>query len=60
MNAEKRVRPVNKAAAINKTLCRVARKVHPLVQNDRQTIEIESGDPGTSFGLRAIRPAAFR
>lgn len=60
MNADKRVKPMNEAAAINKTLHRVARKVHPLIQNYRQAIETESGDPGTFSGLRAIRPAAFR
>lgn len=60
MDTEKEVKPMNEAAAINETLHRVARKVHPLAQDNRQAIQNESGDPGDSTSLRAIRPAAFR
>lgn len=60
MDTEKEVKPMNEATAINETLHRVARKVHPLAQDDRQAIQTDIRAPDTFSGLRAIRPAAFR
>jgi hypothetical protein len=50
MDTEKEVKPMNEAAAINETLHRVARKVHPLAQDDRQAIQKRAG-------TLAIQPA---